>query len=286
MDAKEIASLIKLLDDPDAEIYGHVTEKIKEYGPEVIEHLEYAWEQSLDSCLQERIENLVHQIQFEQVKTDLQLWALSGSFDLLQGILIINRYQYPDLDEQKIINQLEDIKREVWLQLIYEMSALEKVKLLNHVFFTVFGFGSNAKNYHDPQNSYISQVLESKKGNQISLSILYATIAQKLDIPIYGINLPQHFILGYVDEAHEYDIDGGVLFYINPFNKGMVFYKRDVNAFLQQLQLSPSKQFYEPCSNTDIAIRVLRNLISAYEKLGQTEKVAEVEELLSVLTNQ
>lgn len=286
MDAKKIASLIKLLDDPDAEISSHVTEKIKEYGPEVIEHLEQAWEQSLDSRLQERIENLVHQIQFEQVKNELQLWALSGSFDLLQGILIINRYQYPDLDEQKIINQLEDIKREVWLQLIYEMSALEKVKLLNHVFFTIFGFKGNTKNHHDPQNSYLNQVLESKKGNQISLSILYATIAQKLDIPIYGINLPQHFVLGYVDEAQEYDMDGGVLFYINPFNKGMVFYKRDINAFLQQLKLTPSTQFYEPCSHTDIAIRVLRNLISAYEKLGQTEKVAEVGELLSVLTNQ
>ncbi len=283
MDTKKLESLIKLLDDPDTEISSHVTEKIKEYGPEIIDYLEQAWEQSLDSQLQERIENLVHQIQFEQVKTDLQLWALSGSFDLLQGILIINRYQYPDLDEQKIIIQLEDIKREVWMQLIYDMSALEKVKLLNHVFYTVFGFSGNTKNHHDPQNSYLSHVLESKKGNQISLSIIYATIAQKLDIPIYGINLPQHFILGYVDKTQDYNVDGGVLFYINPFNKGFVFYKRDVNAFLQQLKLSPNAQFYEPCSNTDMAIRVLRNLISAYEKLGQSEKVAEVEELLAVL---
>lgn len=283
MDAKEIDSLIKLLDDPDTEIFSHVTEKIKEYGPEVIAYLEKAWEESLDAQLQERIENLVHQLQFEHVKTDLQLWTLSGSFDLLQGILIINRYQYPDLDEQKIINQLEDIKREVWVQLMYDMSALEKVKLLNHVFFTIFGFGGNTKNYHDPQNSYLNQVLESKKGNQITLSIIYSTIAQKLDIPVYGINLPQHFILGYVDKAQEYDTQGGVLFYINPFNKGFVFYKRDINAFLQQLQLAPSAQFYEPCSNSDIAIRVLRNLISAYEKLGQPEKVRELEELLAVL---
>ncbi|MFM6954186.1 MAG: transglutaminase-like domain-containing protein [Sphingobacteriaceae bacterium] len=283
MDAKEINSLIKLLDDPDTEIFSHVTEKIKEYGPEVIAYLEKAWEESLDAQLQERIENLVHQLQFEHVKTDLQLWTLSGSFDLLQGILIINRYQYPDLDEQKIINQLEDIKREVWVQLMYDMSALEKVKLLNHVFFTIFGFGGNTKNYHDPQNSYLNQVLESKKGNQITLSIIYSTIAQKLDIPVYGINLPQHFILGYVDKAQEYDTQGGVLFYINPFNKGFVFYKRDINAFLQQLQLAPSAQFYEPCSNSDIAIRVLRNLISAYEKLGQPEKVRELEELLAVL---
>ena len=234
--------------------------------------------------LQQRIENLVHKIQFANIKTELQLWHMSGGFDLLQGILIINRYQYPDLDEQKVINRIENIKRDVWLQMIYEMSALEKVKLMNHVFYNLHGFSGNTSNHLDPQNSYISQVLESKKGNQISLAIIYSIVAQKLDIPVYGVNLPQHFILAYVDESLEYDPKGGVLFYINVFNKGFVFHKRDVDAFLRQLQLKPSPQFYQACSNTDILIRVLRNLISAYENLGQTEKVAEINELLEVLT--
>ncbi|MEY5069796.1 MAG: hypothetical protein RLZ47_1658 [Bacteroidota bacterium] len=283
MNTKEIAALIKLLDDQDQEVAQHVEEKLLSYGQEVIEYLENAWEQSFDAILQQRIENLVHKIQFANVKTELQLWHMSGGFDLLQGILIINRYQYPDLDEQKVINRIENIKRDVWLQMIYEMSALEKVKLMNHVFYNLHGFSGNTSNHLDPQNSYISQVLESKKGNQISLAIIYSIVAQKLDIPIYGVNLPQHFILAYVDESLEYDPKGGVLFYINVFNKGFVFHKRDVDAFLRQLQLKPSAQFYQACSNTDILIRVLRNLISAYENLGQTEKVAEINELLDVL---
>ncbi len=284
MNTKEIAALIKLLDDQDQEVAQHVEEKLLSYGQEVIEYLENAWEQSFDAILQQRIENLVHKIQFANIKTELQLWHMSGGFDLLQGILIINRYQYPDLDEQKVINRIENIKRDVWLQMIYEMSALEKVKLMNHVFYNLHGFSGNTSNHLDPQNSYISQVLESKKGNQISLAIIYSIVAQKLDIPIYGVNLPQHFILAYVDESLEYDPKGGVLFYINVFNKGFVFHKRDVDAFLRQLQLKPSPQFYQACSNTDILIRVLRNLISAYENFGQTEKVAEINELLEVLT--
>lgn len=283
MNTNEISALIKLLDDPDAEVARHVEEKLLGYGQDVIEYLENAWEQSFDAILQERIENLVHKIQFANVKTELQLWHLSGGFDLLQGILIINRYQYPDLDEQKIINRIENIKRDVWLQMIYDMSALEKVKLMNHVFYNLHGFSGNTSNHHDPQNSYLSQVLESKKGNQISLAIIYSVVAQKLDIPVYGVNLPQHFILAYVDESKEYDEKGGVLFYINVFNKGFVFHKRDVDAFLRQLQLKPEPQFYKPCGNTDILTRVVRNLISAYEKLGQTEKVAELNELLDVL---
>ena len=289
MNEKEIESLIKLLDDPDQEIASHVEEKLLSYGNDVINHLENAWGQSLDSILQERIENLVHKIQFQNIKKELELWYIGGAFDLLQGILIINKYQYPDLDEQKVINQLEDIKRDIWMQMIYDMSPVEKVKLINHVIYGTNGFTGNTTNHQDPQNSYISQVLESRKGNQILLAVIYSIIAQKLDIPIYGVNLPQHFILAYVDETPAESImvsgdlfEDRILFYINAFNKGFMFGRKDVDAFLKQLNLKPNEHFYEPCTNIDIIQRVLRNLISAYEKLSAVDKVRELEELLAM----
>lgn len=279
----EIDALVKLLDDPDEEVYQHVQERLLTYGIEVVSYLESAWEQSLNTVLQERIENLVHTIQFTTVKEDLNLWYQSGAFDLLQGALIINRYQYPDLDDQQIINQIEDIKREIWIGLQYEMSSIEKIKLINYVFYNQYGFSGNTKNHHDPQNSYLNQVLESKKGNQISLAIIYATLAQKLDIPVYGVNLPQHFILGYIDDSHEEKKEYGVLFYINAFNKGAIFGKHDVDQFLRQLNLEPQPGFYSPCSNTEIIRRIIRNLISAYENLGSAEKVDELKELQEIL---
>jgi regulator of sirC expression with transglutaminase-like and TPR domain len=279
----EVNSLIRLLDDPDKEIYEHVHEKLLSFGPEAIEYLELAWEEAFDPVQQERIANLVHEIQFGIVKKDLQLWYQGGAFDLLQGVLIVNRYQYPDLDEQKVINQLEAIKRDIWIQMMNEASPAEQIKLINHVFYSIYGFSGNTTNHQDPQNSYISQVLETKKGNQISLAIIYSIIAQKLDIPVYGVNLPQHFILAYLDESQQSEFEGGILFYINAFNKGFIFGRRDVDMFLKQLNLKFDKQFYEPCSNTDIIKRVIRNLISAYEHLGSAEKVAELNELLSGL---
>jgi regulator of sirC expression with transglutaminase-like and TPR domain len=279
----EVKSLIRLLDDPDQEIYEHVHEKLLSYGTEAIEYLESAFGEAFDPLLQERIADLVHEIQFSIVKNDLKLWHHGGAFDLLQGILIINRYQYPDLDEQKVINQIETIKRDIWIQMMNEASPSEQVKLINHVFYHIHGFSGNTANHHDPQNSYLSQVLETKKGNQPSLAIIYSIIAQKLDIPIYGVNLPQHFILAYVDESKQSEFESGILFYINAFNKGFIFGRRDVDMFLKQLNLNPDKQFYEPCSNTAIIIRVLRNLISAYEHLGSSEKVAELNDLLKIL---
>jgi regulator of sirC expression with transglutaminase-like and TPR domain len=279
----EVNSLIRLLDDPDQEIYDHVHQKLLSYGSEAIEYLESAFGEAFDPIQQDRIANLVHEIQFDIVKNDLRLWQQSGAFDLLQGILIINRYQYPDLDEQKVINQMEAIKRDIWIQMMHESSAPEQIKLINHVFYTIYGFSGNTTNHQDPQNSYLNQVLETKKGNQISLAIIYSIIAQKLDIPIYGVNLPQHFILAYMDESQQSSFEGGVLFYINAFNKGFIFGRRDVDMFLKQLNLKSDKQFYEPCSNTDIIKRVLRNLISAYEHAGAPDKVAELNGLLEIL---
>jgi len=284
IDPIEIKSLIRLLDDPDKEIFEHIHSKLASYGSEAIEYLETAWEEAFDPIQAERIANLVHEIQFGIVKEELKLWYQGGSFDLLQGVLTINKYQYPDLDEQKIINQIEAIKRDIWLQMIYDASPAEQIKLINHVFYNIHGFSGNTTNHHDPQNSYLNQVLETKKGNQISLAIIYSIIAQKLDIPVYGVNLPQHFILAYVDESMETEFEGGILFYINAFNRGLIFGRRDVDMFLKQLKLHAEKQFYEPCSNADIIRRILRNLISAYENLGSIEKVAELNELLEIVS--
>jgi len=205
---------------------------------------------------------------------------------LLRGALLINKYQYPDLDEQKVINEIEAIKRDIWLQMIYESSAVEKIKLMNHIFYNIYGFSGNTANHQDPQNSYLSQVMEMKKGNQPTLAIIYSVIAQKLDIPVFGVNLPQHFILAYVDESAQKETENGVLFYINPFNKGFIFGKRDVDMFLKQLNLKPEPQYYEPCSNQEIIKRIIRNLISSYENSGLTEKVEELTELLKIASEE
>ena len=287
MNAKELEALINLLDDSDVEIYSHVESRLLDLGFEVIPHLEKTWESTFDILLQQRIEELIHKIQFNQVKFDLQSWAISGAFDLLSGFITISKYQYPELDEQKILNQIEAIKRDAWIELRYDTSPVEKVKILNHVIYNLHGFTGNVTNYGDPQNSYLNVVMDSRRGNQISLAIVYSVIAQRLDIPIYGVNLPQHFILAYIDEQNDYqdlhDDQQGILFYINAFNKGFIFNKRDVDYFLKQLNVTPHLNFYQPCSNIQIMKRVLRNLISCYEKLGLDEKKKEVQEMYDIL---
>jgi regulator of sirC expression with transglutaminase-like and TPR domain len=289
MNEKDITALISLLDDPDEEIFSHIREKLLSYGSPVIPFLEREWEKSFESVIQTRIENIIHHIQFNDTFENLKKWVDSGGGNLLSGIILIARYQYPDLDEAAILKQIERIKHDAWLELNQNLTALEKVRVLNHIIFEVHGFSGNTTNFHAPQNSYINNVLESKRGNPLSLSILYSIIAQSLDIPVYGVNLPEHFILAYATEKTDLPVpisskDEKVMFYINPFSKGTVFGKHEVDSFLRQLKVKPVPAFYEPCSNIDMIRRLVNNLSFAYEKLGYPDKVKDIRKLLKAVT--
>ncbi len=285
MSLKEVIALITLLDDPDEVIYVQVKDRFVVLGPPAIPHLETAWENSFDAIMQKRIETIIHTIQFETLQKALKNWAKVDQDDLLKGILILARYQYPDLDENKIKKQLATIKQDVWLELHEDLTALEKVKIINHILFEVHQFSGNITNYHAPQNSFINNVLESKKGNPLMLSVVYLLICIELKIPVYGINLPQHFVLAYLnEEANLIDVNNktlsnNILFYINPFSKGLLFNQKDIDQFLKQLNLDLEPKYYLPCSNIDIIKRCINNLIFSYEKLGYIEKVEELKGL-------
>jgi regulator of sirC expression with transglutaminase-like and TPR domain len=283
---KSLRAMILLLEDPDEQVFSEIRGQLLSMGNEVIPALENIWESTFNNTLQSRIEDIIQKIQFNSTSEELKLWAATGGFDLLQGTILIARYQYPDLDEEHIRNQIELIRKDVWLELNPNLTAFEKVRVINHILFDVYHFTGNTSNYHAPQNSYINNVLESHRGNPLLLSILYSCIAQGLNIPIYGVNLPEHFILAYRDEfiiRDSEDEEEPILFYINPFSKGAVFSRREIDTFLKQLKLEPNRIFYESCSNVEIIKRQIRNLITAYEKLGYPNKVIDFKELLNTI---
>jgi regulator of sirC expression with transglutaminase-like and TPR domain len=288
MDKTEVHALISLLDDPDEQVYLQIREKLLSMGFEVIPALENAWENSFDTILQQRIEGIIHRIQNDALVRAVKEWSLPENQDLLTGALLVARSQYPDINEPLVRKHIEQIKQDIWLELNNNLTALEKVRVINHILFDVHNFSGNTSNFHAPQNSYLNNVLETKKGNQVSLSIIYAVIAQDLRIPIYGVNLPEHFILAYVDQsitpamaaATDHDV---VLFYINPFSRGSVVSKKEIEAFVRQQRLEPKPEFFAPCSNLSIIRRLLNNLMASYEKLGYPNKVDELRVLRDAL---
>lgn len=281
MKDKEIISLVRLLEDTDAQVSGIVSKKLLEKGIDAIPDLEKAWENTLNSGLQFRIEEIVHEIQFNSTKKDLIHWINNDSDSLLYGAFLVAKYQYPDLQYSDIENEIEQIRRAVWVELHENLTALEKIRIINHIFFAVYNFTGNASNFYSPGNSYINQVLETKKGNPITLSLIYAVVAQKLDLPVFGVNLPLNYILAY--ELHSYLEDpDGILFYINPYNNGNVLSRKEIDFFLNEQKMEPKTEYYKPCSNLVTIERMLRNLQFSFEKMGQTNKANEIAELLNI----
>lgn len=275
---KELHALVSLLDDSDREVKTHVRDRIISLGHEVIPFLEKKWEDSFNPDIQKEIEELVHDLQFSQLKERLIDWKNSPEQDLLTGLWIVNTFQYPDLDYDKLNADMHQIYFEVWTAFKNDLLPYEQVRIINGVLFNTLRFSANTKNFHSPGNSMLSNVLDTKKGNPISLCAIYLLVAQKLGLPIYGVNLPNLFVLTYKS--------ADATFYINAFNKGLIFSKKDINNYLDHLKIEPLDVFFEPCTNKDIIVRSLRNLTVAFEKLGEAEKVMEVRELLAIIEDQ
>lgn len=288
VDKNELNALIHLLDDPDEEIFHHVHDKLMTLGMEVIPSLENFWENSFDPIIHERIEDIIHDIQFDTVQKELKIWRDTNPENLLLGTLIICKFQYPDLNVLHVIESIEKIKKEIWVEMNYDLTPLEQVNIFNHVLYTLNNFGANTQNIQDPQNCYLNKLLETKKGNPISLGILYLVLASQIQMPVYGVNLPQHFILSYhknyLDNfTTETDIRNSILFYINPFNRGIIFSREDINMFLKKLALEPKAEHYIPCNNIKIVSVLIQSLISTYELSGSIEKVNELVELKKIV---
>jgi regulator of sirC expression with transglutaminase-like and TPR domain len=272
MQESELKALVSLLDDEDKQISSHVEEKILSLGKQAIPFLEQEWESNLNPAVQGRIEELIHTLQYELLKERLRDWYVSKDHDLLTGMWIIATFQYPDLELEKLRQELEQIYYDTWLEFRPDLYAFDQIKVINSVLFNKLKFGANTKNFHSPGNSMINVVLESRKGNPITLCVIYLLVAQKLKLPVRGVNLPNLFILTYKDDNHQ--------FYINAFNRGLIFSKQDIENYINELHLVPQKSFFEACDSVEIVRRALRNLVMSFEKMGEHAKAEEVKLLL------
>jgi hypothetical protein len=109
MEEKELKALVSLLDDDDRQVVTHVEEKILSLGTTIIPHLEKEWENNFNPTVQKRIEELVHTLQYDLLKERIRSWYNSGEQDLLTGMWIVATYQYPEIEMDKLRQDLEQI---------------------------------------------------------------------------------------------------------------------------------------------------------------------------------
>ncbi len=300
-DHSKLKALVYLLEDNDPVINEQVSKELVAFGSEIIPFLEDSTFLVENELHKNRLDKVIYQIKDQKIYEALTLWLKTENKDLLQAWCIVSELSGITPNYQEIKNTLDQIKLSVWLSMFNDQSSLEKIQLLNHVFFEKNGFQGDNENYRSVANSYVHDVIERKKGNPISLSVLYMLVAQSLKLPVYGINLPQHFVLAYMPLDLEKtfdltiedfsgnneipimaDLNADAVFYINPFNKGAIFSKFNLKAYLKELKIEPKEQFFQVCDEVAIVKRMLRNIQSSHVFLNKEEDKLRVDKLLSL----
>ena len=272
-------ALIDLLEDPDNLVFDSVVNRLIELGEEVVVPLEQRWEVTLRPELQERIENVIRQIQFNTLRHQVNHWKKTGGTNLLYGAYLVAKFQYPDLDYEPLETIIDKIRRDIWLELNNDLTALEKVKVINYFLYDIHKFDKSLKKAHTPQLYLINHVMDTFKGSPVILGLIYAELCRRLNLPIYGVNLPRNFVLCYYDEQFTED-PNGILFYINPSDKGTALGLKELKYFLNQLKIEPRDFYFKPCTNVDIIERLVVNLQYAYNRSGHPDKALNLRNLL------
>lgn len=278
----ELRALVSLLDEPNESNYLQIQERIFKYGADVIPVLEDVWENSFDELIQQRIENIIHIINFKQIKEDLFDCITQTPTDLLRAFFLISKFQYPELNYDAIYSKFNTIRKDLWLEMNPNLTALEQIKVLNHVFFEIHQIKPNKDSQRSFNLLFINNLLDSKSGNPLSLGMLYLILAQSLHLPVFAVNIPQNLILCFSKGLSKLE-KADILFYINPFNNGILFTYKEIDLFIKQSELEKSDKYYLPCQNTDLLLLLLNALKSEYLKNVDNMRVDEINEMIEMI---
>jgi regulator of sirC expression with transglutaminase-like and TPR domain len=287
-DNKELEALIRMLDEPDEAVFNHIRNKVIEYGPVAIPFLEESWMQLSEEKEIARVEEMMGSIRLNDTFENLKLWAEGGSISLLEPYLLISAFHEPGFNLVTHKKSVEKIIQDVWLEMNDSLTALEKIRVVNHVLYKVYGFRGLAGQTPKLATYILSNLLRIQKGNPLSLGLLYLIVAQSVNLPVFGVNLPTHFILVYMDDfislkqAKDYTRDE-VLFYLNPFNKGALFRSSEIALFLKQLKIKESPEFFLPGDNLTIIRRLMEEMIILHLENKNQEKAKDLKYLLTAL---
>ena len=277
MNENKLIALLSLLDDPTPEIYKRIEKELINLPVSTIPQLEDYWLDSKSNLLQERLEQVINKIQFNHVKNELINWGKTDSQNLIEGAILVNKSYNPNLITEPIRKEIEKIKKDVWLELNDQLTALEKIKILNHFLYNIYNYQALPPNQPTNWDGNIGTVLSQKQGNYIITSIIYAGIAQELGIPVYGIHLTDSVLLCYVDKNASNKEE--ILFYINPIDRGKVFGRAELQFVIESKKIVNRSKYYKATDNTSLLKRLVKHNISVYKKLKLTTHVPNFKEL-------
>lgn len=283
----KIATLIRLLEDPNNQVFEQVKNELIKIGDEALSSLELAAQKnSFGDEFNERVISLINEIHRNVLKDELIQWINSEEKDLLLGSIIVSKHHDTYLEDSLVYDTIQSLRRAIWLEFNDYQTSFEQIKIFNRIFFGISQFNCLNKESYSPDEIDISKVLESKQGAPLTIGLIYSIIAQSLDLPVYGVNLPNSFVLAFMDYNQSNFIinqqnDFGVLFYINPKSLGDILDAREIDAFLSSRNLNPNRSHFEPCSNSSLIKRMIEDLMISFQHIGDDRKASDLNELIN-----
>jgi hypothetical protein len=283
----KIDALIRLLEDPNNQVFEQVKNELILIGDEALFPLETAAQKnSFGDQFNERVHSLINEIQRNVLKNELIQWINSEEKDLLLGSIIVSKHHDTYIEDSLVHETIQSLRRAIWLEFNDYQTSFEQIKIFNKIFFGVSQFKCLNKESYSPDEIDISKVLESKQGAPLTIGLIYSIVAQSLDLPVYGVNLPNSFVLAFMDYNQSNFIlnqqnDFGVLFYINPKSLGDILDAREIDAFLSSRNLDPNRSHFEPCSNSSLIKRMIKDLMVSFQHIGDERKASDLNELIN-----
>ena len=225
-----------------------------------------------------------------EVPTALQYFASlvaeDDGFALLEAAIAVAQDEYPQLDPQGVMAQVDALAERLKRRIPADAAVLQKLRLLNRYFFQDLGFAGNVNDYYDPRNSYLHQVLSTRRGIPITLALLYIELATQIGLAARGVSFPGHFLVKLRASKGEVVID--------PVS-GQSLSREDLEERLQpyrrQRGLSgdfevPLGLFLQAATPRDVIARLLRNLKEIHRTAEDWPRLLAVCERLVVLLPQ
>ena len=211
-------------------------------------------------------------------------------FPLLEAATSLAHDEYPELDIQQVLAQVDGLTQRIRQRLPEDAGALHKLRLLNRFFYDELGFAGNLNNYYDPDNSYLPEVLRTRRGIPISLAVLWLELAQAVGLQARGVGFPGHFL---VKVRLPFPHEGQVV--MDPLN-GQSLSKEDLQERLAPMFADTGlmrdgasisddllAHYLRAATPREIVARMLRNLEEIYRSEHDTERLTCVQRRLLVL---
>lgn len=274
MDETALRSLVALLDDEDPRSLELVRRKLFDVGAAAIPFLEAA-RASSEPGFAARLDEMADELRFRGLSDEFLALAAERVPDLESGTFLLSAFVRPAADAAVYRRWLDRVAEAADAEIPDGADALESATRLASHLFKGMGFAGNEANYYDPDNSCLTRVIDTRRGIPVTLSVLYLLVAKRLKVPAYGVGTPGHFLIGFRDEGEPRFLDA--------FQQGRLLTAPEVRRMLVRNGYEFRPEYLRPCGPREILARMMRNLLSIYQKTGAVERAERLSALVEIV---